>query len=148
VLINNTETWFYLDAAGNVLEGTATAPGGAATLLCAAGGSIDEAEAAKHGLSGRLASHADQDLRNPVTGEPIVLVGGRAFARHLVDPPKPAPVPGRVAPPPAHVAEAKHVAGPAETKADVPAAAPPAPVPGVPAAGPAVNPPAKGNGGK
>jgi hypothetical protein len=153
VLINDTETWYYLDASGGVIEGGRTAPGGAASLLVAAGGTLDEELARKHGLADKLVSAAKYEHRDPVTGEPLVMVGGRAFARRLVDPPKPAAVPGHLAP------EAKHVAGPPETKAEpaavpgVPVAATPAPVATLPAgspapaAAPAAQAP-KGNGGK
>jgi hypothetical protein len=126
MLINDSETWYYLDASGHVLEGDRSAPAGAASLLVAAGGQLDEEAARKHGLVGTLKNLAEYDHRDPVSGERLALVGGRAFARRLVEPPTPAPVPRP---------EAKHVAGPPETKAvggpEAPHSAPPvAPGPG------------------
>lgn len=124
MLINDShDVYFYLDAQGNVVEGGRVAPAGAATLLVAPGGNLDDASAKRHGLVGVLKSSAEVKLTNPVTGEPIELVDGKAYATRRVPGTPPA---NRVAPVPAV---------PPVAPTSVPS---PAVVPAQPVAGPAV----------
>lgn len=112
MLINEGEA-IYLDADGKIAD--RAADGG--TLLVAAGGPIDEVTATKYAITGRLTPQGDIEHTNPVTGEPLVLVNGRAYAKDLIAPPVPKAV----------RAESKMIAGPAENKAAVGPGPAPAP---------------------
>jgi hypothetical protein len=97
-LINTSDTAFYLDADGEILEGEAgQVPDPAVTLLVAPGGSLDDGEAKAFGIADRLTPVGDVTFFHGITGEEILLRNNRAIAPHLA-----APLPGtRLRPVPA-----------------------------------------------
>lgn len=104
MLINEGEDLF-LGKDGKVSD----SPSEGATLLVAKGGRVDEAVAVRHKIKDRLTPDSEVELKARVTGDPYVLVNGRAVAKSLIEPPP------TVEDEPAEV-EAKHLPAPAETK--------------------------------
>lgn len=84
MLINASDTWFYVDTKGHLVEGDESPPEGAATLLVAPGGALDDDLAEAHGITDRLSPSSSVTMTHGITGEEMFLRGGRAVAGHLL----------------------------------------------------------------